>query len=89
MAYTGGCYCGEIHERPVILKVRCSVTAESANTSQADIQTRSWCLRKNFRYTKGSPSEFSRSDLERPVTRAFARRVVLQLARAVRRGPIR
>ena len=59
------------HEASGDLKVRCSVTAGSANTSQVDIRTRSWCSRKRISLYQRFAAEFSRSDLERPVTRAF------------------
>lgn len=73
MAYTGGCYCGEIRYEATgdpqgALQCHCRecqyITGGYPNAIMVFAE-------ENFRYTKGSPSEFSRSDLERPVTRAF------------------
>ena len=73
MAYTGGCYCGEIRyeasgDSQGALQCHCRecqyITGGYPNAIMVFSQ-------ENFRYTKGSPQEFSRTDLERPVTRAF------------------
>jgi hypothetical protein len=73
MTTTGGCYCGEIRyeidgEPQAALQCHCRecqyITGGHANLIMvfpAD----------GFRFTRGTPKEFTRSDLEAPVTRLF------------------
>ena len=73
MALEGGCYCGEVRykaEGAPMLEAQCHcrecqyITGGGANL---------FALMpvKGFSYTKGTPKQFSRSDLEHPVTREF------------------
>ncbi|MGQ0699263.1 MAG: GFA family protein [Panacagrimonas sp.] len=73
MKVEGGCYCGavryEISATPV-LNAQCHcrecqyISGGSPNVVVVIPDT-------GFRYTKGAPKQFSRSDLESPVTREF------------------
>lgn len=73
MKVEGGCYCGalryEINADPVVnLQCHCRECQHIAGGSP------NVCVgvpESGFRYTKGSPKQFSRSDLETPVTREF------------------
>ena len=73
MAHTGRCYCGEIQyeatqEPQAALQCHCRecqyITGGYPNAIVVFAQ-------ESFRFTKGEPKEFARSDLERPVTRFF------------------
>jgi len=73
MKLEGGCYCGALRyvaEGDPMMKAQCHcrecqyLTGGSPNVFIAmPIPT--------FKYTKGTPKQFSRKDLERPVTREF------------------
>ncbi|MEM7250676.1 MAG: GFA family protein [Pseudomonadota bacterium] len=73
MAHSGGCYCGEIRyeaasDAQAAVQCHCRecqyITGGNPNVimifNDADVT-----------FTQGTPSEFSRSDLEKPVTRLF------------------
>lgn len=73
MAITGGCYCGAVRyestgEVAMTLQCHCRecqyITGGSPNLIKVVPED-------GFSFTKGTPKEFSRSDLERPVTRVF------------------
>ncbi len=73
MSIEGGCYCGEI---------RYQISAEPQSAIQCHDRECQYITggypnaiivvdQSHFSYSKGQPSEFSRSDLEAPVTRFF------------------
>jgi hypothetical protein len=73
MSVTGGCYCGA---------VRYEVTGEAQGALQCHCRECQYITGGNpnvimvfpaagFRFTQGAPSEFTRSDIESPVTRLF------------------
>ena len=74
MEATGGCYCGELRysvSGAIELSLQCHrrecqyITGGNPNMAAIfDIE--------DFKYTKGSPTMFTRSDLETPVVRHFA-----------------
>jgi hypothetical protein len=73
MRVEGGCYCGSLRyvaEGEPMMKAQCHcrecqyITGGGPNMFMA-------MPAAGFAYTKGEPSRFTRSDLERPVTREF------------------
>ncbi|MDC0433256.1 GFA family protein [bacterium] len=73
MKVEGGCYCGQVRyevEGDPVFKGQCHcrecqyITGGAGNLVMGlpDV---------NFKYTKGTPAAFTRSDLENPVTREF------------------
>ncbi len=73
MKLEGGCYCGALRyeaEGEPMMQAQCHcrecqyITGGSPNLFIAMPVA-------NFKYTKGAPKQFARSDLERPVTREF------------------
>ncbi len=75
MKLEGGCYCGKVRymaEGEPMLKAQCHcrecqyITGGAPNMFIVMPQA-------GFTYTKGAPKQFTRSDLEKPVTRAFCR----------------
>ncbi len=73
MKFEGGCYCGQIRyeaEGDPIFRLQCHcrecqyISGGSPNVSIVMPQA-------GFKYTKGTPKQFTRSDLAQPVTREF------------------
>jgi len=73
MKLTGGCYCGAVRYEAVgdpLMQAQCHcrecqyITGGSPNMFVA-------MAPDGFKYTKGAPKQFSRKDLEKPVTREF------------------
>ncbi len=73
MSYTGRCYCGDLHYEftgPIHSQILCHcrecryLSGGAANTSVVISEDA-------FKWTKGTPSIFERSDLDDPRTRYF------------------
>lgn len=73
MARTGRCYCGEIHyqaEGTPMMKAQCH--CRQCQTFSGGAPNLFMLLPADgLSYTKGTPRNFTRSDLENPVTRQF------------------
>jgi len=73
MKLEGGCYCRELRfvaEGEPTLKAQCHCR-ECQYISGGSPNMFMLMPLEGFRYTKGAPKQFTRSDLERPVTREF------------------
>jgi hypothetical protein len=73
MKLEGGCYCGNIRyvtEGEPVLKAQCHCRECQYITGGAPNMFMLMPT-EGFRYTQGAPKQFTRSDLERPVTREF------------------
>jgi len=73
MKLEGGCYCGAVRyaaEGEPALKAQCHCR-ECQYISGGAPNLFMLMPADGFRYTKGEPKKFTRSDLERPVTREF------------------
>jgi hypothetical protein len=73
MKLEGGCYCGAVRylaDGEPMMKAQCHCRECQYITGGA---TNMFMLLPgdSFKYTKGTPKQFSRSDLEKPVTREF------------------
>lgn len=73
MSHAGGCYCGairyEFNDEPA-LNGQCHCR-ECQYFSGGSPNVIIGVPEANFRYTKGTPESFKRSDLDKPVTREF------------------
>jgi hypothetical protein len=73
MKVEGGCYCGAVRyvaEGDAMMKAQCHCR-ECQYISGGGPNLFVAMPADGFSYTKGSPKQFSRKDLERPVTREF------------------
>ena len=73
MDFKGHCYCGDIQYEASgdpILKVQCHCR-ECQYLSGGSANVTIGMPAAGFKYTKGTPSQFTRSDLDSPVTREF------------------
>jgi hypothetical protein len=73
MRIEGGCYCGALRyvmEGDPLFKGQCHCR-ECQYISGGHPNAVMGVPAAGFKYTKGSPKQFTRSDLERPVTRDF------------------
>jgi hypothetical protein len=73
MKLEGGCYCGDVRyvaEGDPMMKAQCHCRECQYITGGA-VNMFVLMPRDGFRYTKGAPKQFTRKDLERPVTREF------------------
>ena len=73
MDFSGRCYCGDIQYEasgdPAI-KVQCHCR-ECQYISGGSVNVTIGMPEAGFKYTKGTPKQFTRSDLDSPVTREF------------------
>ena len=73
MKIEGGCYCGKVRyeaEGEPMMVAQCHCRECQYITGGAPHLFMAMPI-GGFKYTKGAPKKFSRSDLERPVTREF------------------
>lgn len=73
MKLTGGCYCGALRfeaEGEPMLKAQCHCR-ECQYYAGGQANDFIMMPSEGFKYTKGTPKGFTRSDLEAPVTREF------------------
>ena len=73
MKLEGGCYCGAVRyaaEGEPVMKAQCHCR-ECQYISGGAPNLFFLAPEAGFAYTKGAPKQFSRSDLEQPVTREF------------------
>ena len=73
MRLEGGCYCGAVRyvaEGKPLLKAQCHCR-ECQYLSGGAPNMFMLIAPEQFRYARGTPKEFARKDLERPVTREF------------------
>ena len=89
MKLEGGCYCGAVRYEAVgepLMEAQCHcrecqyITGGSPNMFVA-------MPPDGFKYTKGAPKQFSRKDLEKPVTREFCAECGTHLTTLTPRDP--
>ncbi len=81
----GGCYCGSVRyvaEGEPMMKAQCHCRECQYISGGAPNMFVLMPL-DGFKYTKGSPKKFARSDLERPVTREFCADCGTHMIRAI------
>jgi len=82
MSFEGGCYCGNVRYEAggdALFKGQCHCR-ECQYVSGGGPNYTMGVAAASFRYTKGAPKEFRRSDLDAPVTREFCGDCGTQLA---------
>lgn len=73
MKFEGGCYCGKVRyeaDGEPVMKAQCHCR-ECQYISGGAPNMFMLMRPEEFKYTKGTPKQFARSDLEKPVTRDF------------------
>ena len=73
MQIEGGCYCGNVRyavEGDPMMKIQCHCR-ECQYITGGNPNAIIVVPEEGFRFTNGTPTKFSRNDLERPVTRFF------------------
>ena len=73
MKFEGRCYCGEVRyvaEGEAMMKAQCHCRECQYITGGAPNMFMAVPV-DGFKFTKGTPKQFTRSDLEKPVTREF------------------
>jgi hypothetical protein len=73
MALEGGCYCGEVRyeaDGDALFKGQCHCR-ECQYISGGSVNVTMAMPAAGFRYTKGAPAQFARTDLDTPVVREF------------------
>ena len=73
MEFSGRCYCGNIHYHVAgepAIKLQCHCR-ECQYLSGGSVNTTIGMPAAGFKYTKGTPKQFTRADLKAPVTREF------------------
>ncbi|GAB3374997.1 GFA family protein [Spongiibacter taiwanensis] len=81
MKLTGRCYCGNIHyqvDGDVMMKGQCHCR-ECQYLAGGGANYFMMVNQNSFEYTQGTPTQFRRSDIEKPVTREFCSNCGTQL----------
>ncbi|WP_339950054.1 GFA family protein [uncultured Albimonas sp.] len=90
MKLTGRCYCGETRyeiEGDPVLQAQCHCR-ECQYISGGAPNTFMMFPREGFRYVQGAPKDFTRSDLETPVTRQFCPTCGTHMTTQLSRAPL-
>lgn len=86
---TGGCYCGDIRyeaDGDALMKVACHCR-ECQHISGGGANYIAGLAEDGFRYTKGTPAQFTRTDIDGAVTRDFCGRCGSPLLSRVPQNP--